>query len=218
MARKPEMDPPETEDDPVIEADIESFPASDPPGWIPARIGPAVPITAKDLPSKRDQEIAMHDTRIDLPSNIRGTVIGLLQARLADAVDLASQAKQAHWNVKGPSFIALHELFDQVATTVREHADTIAERITALGGTAEGTARVAAKQSTLKEYPLDIIEGRAHVAALADALASFGAKVRRNLDEAAEAGDRGTADLFTEVSRSIDKTLWFVEGHGQAKA
>lgn len=218
MARKPEMDPPETEDDPVIEADIESFPASDPPGWIPARIGPAVPITAKDLPSKRDQEIAMHDTRIDLPSNIRGTVIGLLQARLADAVDLASQAKQAHWNVKGPSFIALHELFDQVATTVREHADMIAERITALGGTAEGTARVAAKHSTLKEYPLDIIEGRAHVAALADALASFGAKVRRNLDEAAEAGDRGTADLFTEVSRSIDKTLWFVEGHGQAKA
>ena len=218
MARKPEMDPPETEDDPVIEADIESFPASDPPGWIPARIGPAVPITAKDLPSKRDQEIAMHDTRIDLPSNIRGTVIGLLQARLADAVDLASQAKQAHWNVKGPSFIALHELFDQVATTVREHADTIAERITALGGTAEGTARVAAKQSTLKEYPLDIVDGRAHVSALADALAAFGAKVRHNIEEAIEAGDQGTADLFTEVSRSIDKTLWFVEAHGQTNA
>ena len=160
----------------------------------------------------------MHDTRIDLPSNIRGTAIGLLQARLADAVDLASQAKQAHWNVKGPSFIALHELFDQIATTVREHADTIAERITALGGTAEGTARVAAKQSTLKEYPLDIVDGRAHVSALADALAAFGAKVRHNIEEAIEAGDQGTADLFTEVSRSIDKTLWFVEAHGQTNA
>jgi starvation-inducible DNA-binding protein len=216
--RKPETDAPKAEDDPVIEADIESFPASDPPGWIPARIGPAVPIPAKDLPSKRDQEIAMHDTRIDLPSNVRGTAVGLLRARLADAVDLASQAKQAHWNVKGPSFIALHELFDQVATTVREHADTIAERITALGGTAEGTARVAAKQSTLKEYPLDIVDGRAHVSALADALAAFGAKVRHNIEEAIEAGDQGTADLFTEVSRSIDKTLWFVEAHGQTNA
>jgi starvation-inducible DNA-binding protein len=94
----------------------------------------------------------------------------------------------------------------------------IAERITALGGTAEGTARVAAERSTLKEYPLDIVEGGAHVSALADAIASFGAKVRSNINEAADAGDQGTADLFTEVSRSIDKTLWFVEAHGQAKA
>ncbi|MBK5960318.1 DNA starvation/stationary phase protection protein Dps [Rhodoplanes elegans] len=216
--RKPEADISKAEDDPVIEADIESFPASDPPAWIPARIGPAVPIRPEELSSARNEEKTMHDTRIDLPSNVRGTVIGLLQARLADAADLASQAKQAHWNVKGPSFIALHELFDQVATTVREHTDMIAERITTLGGTAEGTVRAAAKQSTLKEYPIDIIEGRAHVATLADALASFGAKVRSNIEEAAEAGDQGTADLFTEISRSIDKTLWFVEAHGQAKS
>jgi starvation-inducible DNA-binding protein len=158
----------------------------------------------------------MHDTRIDLASNVRGILVGLLQARLADAIDLASQAKQAHWNVKGPNFMALHELFDQVAATVQDHADVIAERITTLGGAAEGTARVAAKRSTLGEYPLEIITGRAHVAALAGAIAAFGARVRRNIDDAVEAGDQATADLFTEISRSIDKSLWLVEAHGQA--
>lgn len=218
MAKKLERSLPESEDDPVIEADIESFPASDPPAWIPARIGPAVPVQREQTSKKRSKEAAMHETRIDLPSNVRGTVIALLQARPADAVDLASQAKQAHWTVKGPNFMALHKLFDQVATTVREHADTIAERIAALGDTAEGTVHAVVKQSSLKECPLGIVEGHAHVSAVADALAAFGARCRRNIDEAAEAGDQATADLFTEVARSIDKALWFVEAHNQAKA
>jgi starvation-inducible DNA-binding protein len=129
---------------------------------------------------------------------------------------LKSQAKQAHWNVKGMSFIALHELFDQVATEVEDFTDTIAERVTILGGTAEGTVRVSAEKSSLSQYPMEISEGRDHVDALSTALADFGKKVRKNIDEADEAGDMDTADIFTEVSRGIDKLLWFVEAHIQS--
>ncbi len=159
----------------------------------------------------------MYKTRIDLPESVRDRVIPVLQARLADSVDLLMQAKQAHWNVKGPSFIALHELFDDVAEIVEGHADLIAERITALGGRADGTVRVAAAQSKLKEYPLDITAGMDHAAALADRLAAFGKLVRDAINSTAEAGDADTSDLFTEVSRAIDKQLWFVEAHLQAE-
>jgi starvation-inducible DNA-binding protein len=158
----------------------------------------------------------MHKTRNDLAANTRGAVINLLQARLADAIDLSTQAKQAHWNVKGPHFIGLHELFDQVHEHVDEAVDLAAERLVALGGIAEGTARVAAKRSGLEEYPLDIASGIDHCTALANALAAFGKAVRKSIDEAAEAGDQDTADLFTEVSRQADKDLWMVEAHLQA--
>jgi starvation-inducible DNA-binding protein len=157
----------------------------------------------------------MHKTKIDISENTREQVVALLQARLADAIDLKSQAKQAHWNVKGMNFIALHELFDQVATEVELHIDTIAERITTLGGTALGTIRVAAQQSNLSEYPHEITDGNSHVEALSGALAEFGKLVRKNIDEATELGDADTADLFTGVSRDIDKSLWFVEAHLQ---
>lgn len=135
----------------------------------------------------------------------------------ADAVDLATQAKQAHWNVKGPNFISLHELFDKVADEADEYSDLIAERIVALGGTAEGTAVVAAERSTLAKYPLDIADSAAHVEALSSALATFGKSVRAGIDAAAPAGDQDTADLFTEVSRSVDKYLWFVEAHAERR-
>lgn len=158
----------------------------------------------------------MHNTKIDIEKDIRGKMIGILNSRLADSIDLKSQAKQAHWNVKGMSFIALHELFDQVATEVEIHIDTIAERVTILGGTAEGTVRVAAEKSTLSQYPMEITEGRDHVDALSSALAQFGKNVRANIDDADDAGDKDTADLFTGVSRDIDKLLWFVEAHIQA--
>jgi len=158
----------------------------------------------------------LHNTKIDLAKNKREKIIEILNARLADAVDLKSQAKQAHWNVKGMNFIALHELFDQVSTEVETHIDDIAERVTILGGTALGTVRVAAQNSTLSEYPLEITDGAAHVDALSTALADFGKKVRKNIDETDELGDADTADLFTGVSRSIDKLLWFVEAHLQA--
>jgi starvation-inducible DNA-binding protein len=158
----------------------------------------------------------LHKTKNGLSQETREKVIGILNARLADASDLKSQAKQAHWNVKGIHFFQLHELFDQIATAVEAHMDLIAERATALGGTALGTVRVAAQNSSLSEYPLEITDGTAHVDALSTALADFGNVVRRNIDETNDLGDADTADLFTEVSREIDKLLWFVEAHIQA--
>lgn len=157
----------------------------------------------------------MHNTKIDIPADKRETVIGILNQRLADAADLKSQAKQAHWNVKGMNFIALHELFDQVATAADGHTDLIAERITTLGGVAYGTVRQAAQKSSLSEYPLEITDGTSHVDALSSALADFGKKVRVDIDKTGELGDQDTADLLTEVSRETDKNLWFVEAHIQ---
>jgi starvation-inducible DNA-binding protein len=159
----------------------------------------------------------MFDTRNDLPANTRTKVIELLNARLADAIDLGAQTKHAHWNVKGPNFIALHELFDKVAENVEEQTDTLAERVTALGGTAHGTLATAARSTSLRPYPQDISEGLAHVDALSAALADFGAKVRAGIDAAARLGDADTADLFTGISRDNDKYLWFLEAHLHAK-
>ncbi len=159
----------------------------------------------------------MYKTKIDLPTEVRDTVLRILQGRLADSVDLFTQVKHAHWNVKGPNFIALHELFDDVAEIVEDHADLIAERMTALGGRADGTARVCAKQSSLGEYPLEITGGMDHCAALSDRLATFGKSVREAIHRTAEAGDADTSDLFTEISRAIDKQLWFLEAHLQAE-
>jgi starvation-inducible DNA-binding protein len=158
----------------------------------------------------------MHKTKNDLPEDIRGQVVEILNARLADAIDLKLQAKQAHWNVKGANFIALHELFDQVATDADTYVDDIAERAVQLGGTARGTVQTVADRSTLREYPLNIAEGAAHVEALSDALAAFGKKVREAIDETAALQDADTADLFTGISRGVDKHLWFVEAHNQA--
>jgi starvation-inducible DNA-binding protein len=155
----------------------------------------------------------MYKTKNDIPEKTRTAVGTLLNARLADAVDLMHQAKQAHWNVKGPGFIALHKLFDEVVDTAEEYMDLIAERIVQLGGTAEGTIQVAAKRSALKEYPVEISGARDHVEALSSALATFGKNVRHAIDQSDELGDRDTADIFTEISRGIDKYLWFVKAH-----
>ncbi len=155
------------------------------------------------------------ETRIDIPEPQREELIALLNARLADCFDLYSQVKQAHWNVKGRDFIQLHLLYDQVAETVLEFVDLIAERATALGGLALGTARMAASSSTLEEYPVDAVDGLDTVAAVADRLAAFGSVSRDAIDAAASLEDQATADLFTEVSRAIDKHLWFVEAHLQ---
>ena len=159
----------------------------------------------------------MFKTKNDLPEATRVKVIEILNARLADCKDLQTQTKQAHWNVKGPNFIGLHELFDKINEEVDEYVDEIAERAVQLGGVAEGTARVVAKRSSLPEYPLNIADGRSHVEALSSALAAFGKGARKAINETNDLGDLDTADLFTEVSRGIDKWLWFVEEHLQAE-
>ena len=159
----------------------------------------------------------MFKTKNDLSEATRVKAIELLNARLADCKDLQTQVKQAHWNVKGPNFIALHELFDKVNGAVEEYVDEIAERAVQLGGVAEGTARMVAKHSSLPEYPANAVDGRSHVEALSTALAAFGKAARKAINDANDLGDLDTADLFTEVSRGIDKWLWFIEAHLQAE-
>ena len=158
----------------------------------------------------------MYETENDISPKRRSELNALMNQRLSSAVDLQTQMKQAHWNVKGPNFIGLHELFDKVDEAVESYVDMIAERIVQLGGIAEGTARVAAARSQLEEYPLTIGDGLAHVEAVARALSTFGQEARNTINEADELDDADTADLFTEISRGIDKWLWFVEAHSQA--
>ena len=158
----------------------------------------------------------MYETENDISSERRLELILLLNQRLADAVDLQMQLKQAHWNVKGPHFIGLHELFDDIDEAVESYVDLIAERIVQLGGIAAGTVRVSAERSRLEEYPLVIADGMAHVEAVAKALSTFGRETRASIDETASLGDADAADIFTEISRGVDKYLWFVEAHLQA--
>jgi starvation-inducible DNA-binding protein len=155
----------------------------------------------------------LFSTRHDLPADTRTAMAALLNQNLADLSDLFSQIKYAHWNVKGPSFIALHELFDKLAEVVEDAIDVTAERATALGAVALGTVRHAAAHSKLKDFPADTFEGMAVVAALADAYAAAAQSTRAAIDTAAEAGDADTADLFTGTSRELDKSLWFLEAH-----
>lgn len=159
----------------------------------------------------------MHKTRIDLSEKTRKKVVNLLSVRLADAIDLKLQTKQAHWNVKGPNFIALHELFDDISEVVDGHVDELAERITSLGGVAEGTAPVVAKRTSLDAYPLDATTGKQHLEALATALATFARLTREAIDTCDDAGDKVTADLFNEITGEIDKQLWLVEAHLQSQ-
>ena len=157
----------------------------------------------------------MYKTKIDLSEKTRRSVIVLLNLRLADAIDLQTQVKQAHWNVKGPQFIALHELFDKISDLVLEQIDDIAERVTSLGGIAEGTVAVAAKRSKLKNYPLNITAGKDHLFYLSTQLSVYGKAMRAEIDESDKLGDADTADLFTQISRAVDKYLWFLEAHLQ---
>ena len=167
--------------------------------------------------AKLETTSVVYETENDIPKIQRNELINLMNQRLADAIDLQMQMKQAHWNVKGPNFISLHQLFDQVDEAVESYVDLIAERVVQLGGVAEGTVRMSAARSRLVEYPMGISEGPAHVEAVARALSTFAHEVRNMIDEADELDDAVTADLFTEVARGADKWLWFVESHSQAQ-
>ncbi len=160
----------------------------------------------------------LYPTRIDIPAAQRSQLAALLNQTLAATLDLKTQVKQAHWNVKGTDFYQLHELFDEIAGELEEFIDLVAERVTALGGYALGTARLAVANSILPEYPLDIDAGIAHVTALADRFAPYAKHLREAIDKSNDLGDADTADLYTEVSRTIDKRLWFLEAHLQASA
>lgn len=154
-----------------------------------------------------------YPTRIDMPQDVRSQVTEILNQTLAATLDLKTQTKQAHWNVKGMDFYQLHELFDEIAGELEEYVDMVAERVTALGGTAMGTARIAAAESILPEYDLEAVTGEEHVTALAERFAAYAKHVRESIDATDDLGDADTADLYTEVSRTIDKRLWFLEAH-----
>jgi len=160
----------------------------------------------------------MFKTRMDLPAGKRERLVAVLNQRLADLIDLHAQAKQAHWNVKGPQFFSLHKLFDEVAGAIDEFVDLVAERAVQLGGVAEGTVQIVGRRTSLNEYSCSLSEGAEHVAALAGSIATLGAAIRGCIDEAATIGDADTADLFTEISQGLDKYLWFVEAHGQVES
>jgi starvation-inducible DNA-binding protein len=157
----------------------------------------------------------MNPTKNDLSESTRRQMVDLCNARLADAIDLQTQTKQAHWNVKGPHFIALHELFDKVNEDVEDYVDLMAERSIQLGGAVQGTVRSVAKRSTLAEYPLTTGSGRQHVEALSSALAAFGKIIRSAIEASDRANDKDTNDIFIEISRGVDKWLWMVEAHLQ---
>lgn len=155
----------------------------------------------------------LRPTSNDLSEKTRSDSVVLLQQSLAEALDLYSHAKQAHWNVKGPNFISLHKLFDDIGGVMIEYIDEIAERLVELGGLAQGTVKEAAKVSKLPEYPPGITQEGDHVKGLLASLSVFAKSTRAGIDAAALAGDADTADLFTEISRGIDKYVWFVEAH-----
>jgi starvation-inducible DNA-binding protein len=159
----------------------------------------------------------LYRTRIDIPESKRAQTIELLNKSLAATLDLYTQMKQAHWNVKGPNFYQLHLLFDAVATEVFEYIDTLAERITALAGEARGTARMAAQASFLPEYPSLPITEKDHVVAVAERLAAYAKHVREALDKTDELDDQATNDIYTAIQRGVDQKLWFVEAHLQGE-
>lgn len=159
------------------------------------------------------QTSEMNPTKHDLPADVRAQMVTVLNQHMADLADLHSQVKQAHWNVKGMDFVALHTLFDDLAASLVEFVDTVGERVTALGGDAAGTVRMAAANSRLVEFPSDLTEGKQFVEAIVARYADYGTLARVDIDTSGDAGDLVTQDIFVEISRQVDKHLYFLEAH-----
>ena len=159
-----------------------------------------------------------HETRIDLQSNAKAVSIDLLNSRLAYAIDLALVTKQAQWNLKGIQFIGVRDMLGAFRTELDSHVDTIAERVVQLGGTALGTSQTVANKTTLKPYPTDIYKITDHVAALIERYSAVANAARAGIERAEKAGDADTADILTEFSRNLDKSLSFLEAHLQEAA
>ena len=156
-----------------------------------------------------------YSSSVGAPQEHRQALIALLNARLADSFDLRSQVKWAHWNVKGMHFIQLHELFDSIAAHLEDQTDSLAERVTTLGGVANGTAREAATKSGLKEADLAASDGPSLLKFLVHNVAHHANALRTAVQEADDLGDAITSDLFTTLTRDLDKDLWFLEAHLQ---
>jgi starvation-inducible DNA-binding protein len=163
---------------------------------------PLKELKANAASTGKEEDLKMYKTGNDISQGQRLELNAIMNQRLASAVDLQMQMKQAHWNVKGPNFIGLHELFDKIAAATESYVDLIAERIVQLGGIAEGTVRVSAARSQLDEYPLAVAAGTSHISGVVTALSTFGHEVRGTITEADDLDDADTADLFTEISHT----------------
>ena len=170
---------------------------------------------AKDKTPK-NTKTPMHKTMNPISENIRGAMVELLQAHLGTAIDITYQTKQAHWNVKGMNFIAVHELFDELHDLTENYVDEIAERLTAMGGQAHGTVQSAVQNSILDAYPIDLVKSEDHLRRLTESYAKWSAAVAKGIDEASEAGDPFTEDLLTGIGRELDKSIYFMESHFQS--
>ncbi|MBK7962083.1 MAG: DNA starvation/stationary phase protection protein Dps [Bdellovibrionales bacterium] len=155
----------------------------------------------------------MHMTRNDIPEKKRHQITNILNQHLASAIDLSFQAKQAHWNVKAENFTELHEVFDTIYETISASVDEIGERISQLGGQAEGTIQVATKKTYLKPLTLGFNKGPDLVSALADAVAVYGKCLRKSIEEMGPLKDAVSGDMLTQIARSVDKQLWILESH-----